>query len=577
MAAGEVAVPPPPPGFQMIPAPPPGFQLVPAQPEPSALKRRAGEFLSGANDVILGATDAAANAMIGGQRAVATGLSKLFPGVGRSPEEIAAIPSDAPQMRDLLPRNEPTDATGRALNAAGGAVPIALASAAAVPAAIEAAAPALGPVASRVADLLRINSGSALVQQGFAAAGGGAAGQAADDAIPEGEWYKPLAKVVASLGGSALGSAVSGVPSAAGRLVTPVRSQLNTEEARLAAVAAQEGIDLSPAARTGSRPLQTMESVMGTLPLTAGPQREAVDRTVRQFNRAVLSRAGIDAERASPEVLRANAERLSREFERISAATVVRADDQLLSDLQEVATRYGTKMPSQLRQQVGAWIDDILGAGDVIPGRVYQQARSDLTKQFKGQLDKDPLMASALRGIRDALDDAADRAIPQELREAWDAARSQYAAKSVIERAMAGGQGAQAASGNIPTGALKQAVASGDRRAFAQGRGQLTDLARVGEKFVRDPVPNSGTPERTMMANLLTGGVAGSGALSGDPMTALAMPALALGLPRVAQAAYQSPLVERYLTNTVLPPSQRDELARVLARQMIPAAIQESR
>jgi len=409
-----------------------------------------------------------------------------------------------------------------------------------IPAASAARLTQAGTLGNRVATTMA----SQPALQASAGAVGGAVGEATDS---------PLT-------GTAAAVATPVLAAAGRRVVSPVRSQLTPEDARLAQVAADEGIDLSAGARTGSRPLQAMESVFSTLPLTAGPQRAQIDRTAKQFNRAVLQRAGIDADRATPDVLRANTERLGREFDRISAATIVRADDQLLDDLQGVMTRYGTKMPSQQREVVQAWVTDVLATGDTIPGQVYQQARSDLTRQVQGSLKTDPGLSQALRGIRDALDNAADRAIPEDLRQAWGAARSQWAAKKQIEAAATTG-------GNVSPAKLKTAVSAGNRGAFAEGRGELNDLARVGDRFVKEQVPNSGTPERTALIQLLTGGAVGG--LAADPLMGAATAGTTMLLPRVIQGAYNSGAGQAYLGNRVAAGAESPyrALAAILAAQ----------
>ena len=91
---------------------------------------------------------------------------------------------------------------------------------------------------------------------------------------------------------------------------------------------------------------------------------------------------------------------------------------------------------------------------------------------------------------------------------------------------------------------------------YAFGRGDLDELSRIGQAVLKPTVPNSGTPERAMMATLLTGGL-GSGAATGvgaDGLTAMAMGAGAFALPRVAQAAYNTPAARAYLTNRLAAP-----------------------
>lgn len=398
----------------------------------------------------------------------------------------------------------------------------------------------------------------------------------------------------AALGG-VLGAAIPAVAGGIGRAISPVRSQLTPEKARLAEIAAAEGIDLTPGQLTGSNPLQTMESVFGTLPWTAGPQRAIQDEQRKQFNRAVLSRAGINADNASPEVISQAKSRLGSVFNDLSSRNAVQADAQLLDDLARAEAEYARNLTPDQRAIVDAYVTDIRsrmapvmsefrdtqthpgttilrdveGPGLML-GEDYQRARSAIGRRAKEATD--PALSYALKSIRNSLDDAASRSVSPEDAAAWDAARRQYGNFKAVERAMKSSTN-QAIEGNIPPTALLQAVQqqTGAGR-YAAGQGDLNDLARVGAAFVRDQIPNSGTAQRTMMQNLLTGGAltGGGAAMMVDPVTASITAALGLGGPRLAQTVYNSDMGKRYLTNRALdaaiPPATRRSLARLLAQ-----------
>lgn len=383
-------------------------------------------------------------------------------------------------------------------------------------------------------------AGQALTTQPVLQAVSGAVGGGTAEATGN-----PWLGLLASLGTAA-------APAAASRTITPVRGQLNAEQRRLANVAQQEGIGLSPAQASGSRPLQNLESGFGTLPLTAGPQRVRQEAQRAQFNRAALRRAGINGDSATPDVLDAARQRLGDEFQRLSAATTVRYDQPFVRDLMATVRRYANRLDAQRRPVFENFVNDITGSGGSLDGATYQTVRSDLGTIAKNAAGNDPTLAQALRGLRNALDDAAERSMPPNLRGDWREVRREYGNLKVIEKAMSGTT-VDAASGNIPPTAFSQAVRAQHPRAHGFGAGEMNDLSRVGRLFVRDNIPNSGTPERSMMVNLLTGG-GGLGALfSGGDAAAAAGGAL-VGLlgPRAAQMAYHSPPVEAYLRNRIL-------------------------
>lgn len=340
----------------------------------------------------------------------------------------------------------------------------------------------------------------------------------------------------------------------AGRAVMPIRPNMPAETQRLIGVADAEGIPLTAGQRTGSKPLQLMEDVFSKLPFTSGPQEEIQQAQRAAVNSAVGKRAGIAGNTMTPDVLAHNNARLGSEFSRISNATTVNLDNQFLNDLAGVEQQYGRKLPSQMKPAFNSYIDDIMQHGDEMPGTVYQTARSDLSRQARSVRNSDPTYSQALRGVRDALDDAFARSVPQSMSDDLTTARQQYAAQKTIERTMAGA-GEAAATGNIPPVQLRQAAINGDRGAYSRGEGDLNDLARVGQAFLK-PMSDSNTAQRNyiqgLMTGVLPGGAGGTALLAGaDPMTAAAAAGATMAGPRLVQKVYNQPWMQHYLTNGI--------------------------
>jgi hypothetical protein len=384
------------------------------------------------------------------------------------------------------------------------------------------------------------------VLQGVAGAVGGAVGDATDN---------PLL-------GTAAAIATPVIASAARRAVTPF--PMSPERQALADAARREGIPLTAGQATGNQALRYMEGAFESLPTTAGRQQGIADASRRGFNRAVLQRAGIADDLATPDVLAANAQRLGNEFTRLASQTTVQFDAPFVSAVSVAANRYGNKLPSQQRAVFGNYVRDILtdaATGQprtTLDGAVYQQARSDLTRQVSAYQQNDPALSQALRQLRDALDEVAGRSVPPDMQDAWRAVRGQYSAQRTIERAI--GAGENVAEGNISPLLLRNAVNARDRRAYALGRGELTELSRIGQMFMR-PMPQSGTAPRAAMMGALTGaGVAGV-----DPLTLAAGAAV----PRAVQEVYMLPPVQRYLQNQALPQGapSRNALAALMLQQ----------
>ncbi len=501
-----------------------------AAPEPARPQRATGvlpNIAAGLNEAVTGLVGAPVDLMAGGVNAITSGVNAV---AGTNIPRIENPIGGSQSIRDALgvvgaspdqvaPANDLERTLRGAARGAGEAVGTVMGGAA-----LQAGARAGSAMA---------NAGRALqmapTTQVMAGAAGGAVGAATDSA----------------LAGLATSVAVPVGLAAAGRVVSPMRSTLTPEQQRLAAVAAQEGINLSPGQQMGNRPLRTVEAVFDQLPLTSGPQSAIRDQQGVAFNRAVGRRAGIDSDRLTPEVLQANQQRLGGEFERLSQGVVLRADQQAATDLAEVIQRYGNKLPSQQREVFNNYLTDLAGTNGTLTGEQYQILRSDLRRQANAAQNADPYFAEALRGLRRVVDDLAERSLPADRLADWQQARRQYAAQRVIAGAM-NAAGEAGTSGNLSPANLRAQVTRGDREGYAMGRGELNDLARVGQAFMR-ATPDSGTAQRAGTANLLTlGWASGSGAaMFADPT----MGAVAFGAPRLTQMLYNSPAVQAYLTN----------------------------
>lgn len=358
-----------------------------------------------------------------------------------------------------------------------------------------------------------------------------------------------MAQVGLGAAGGVLGQ---GLAKVIGSVAKPLTNKLGAEERRLAELAEAEGIPLTAAQRTGTKP--TIAAAMENLPFTAGPQRELYDEQLKAFNRAALKRAGIAADEASPEILSAQKSALGEEFKRLSKGREVPLGDGFLDKLADVdaaqAELRGILDTAQIDKLVNGMLDK-LGKGK-LSGEAAQTIRSELTKAAKDARNAGhSRFADALRTMRNGIDDAISDAMSPADRKLWAEVRRKYANLKTIQKAMTGGAQQGAARGNIQPSSLSTALKSGDREGFAYGSGDLNDLARVGQAFLRPTIGDSGTAQRTFWQNALTGGgMLGTGAtasgVTGDPTYAgLALASLAA--PRGIQKLLTNPAVQRYL------------------------------
>lgn len=400
------------------------------------------------------------------------------------------------------------------------------------------------------------------VMQAVAGATGGAVGEATDS-----PYLGMAAALTAPLAASA-----------AGRVISPVRNQLTAEQRRLADLAMKEGIKLTPAQRTGSKPLSYIESVFKDMPLSSGPQTQIDDAQRAAFNRWALSKTGTPANTASPQVLDEAFTRIGGAFDDLAAKTNVKIDQTFFDDVDRAAAEYGRRLPTDIKPVFQSYVDDLnqmraamgeAGADVTMVGKQYQKVASDLRKAARGAKSNNDLQ-DALNGLVDAVDGAMIRSATPDVAAGYKQARRDYRNLLAIDDAMAKGTAESRTSGDIPFNALTSAVRRQDPRGFARGRGEMNDVARVGDFLANSTPPNSGTATRNYITNMMTYGAPATGAtagyITGDPVIAAGSVAASLLGPRVAQGAYNLGPVQRYLTNEAVksPTLNRSVIADIL-------------
>lgn len=557
--------------------------------------RLAGQFAQGTNDTLANAFGTPVDMVAQGLRAIGVpvgpnpigGSESLKGGI----DYVATLPgrvSDAVSSRTLSPllegrtsRFDPETKGERAAAGAGNYVGATLSmmlpaagivsaarGAATVPTAMQTAGQS---IAAGVAPYVAPLAASPASQIAASAAGGAA----------EGATGNPLAGLAASL-------AVPTMQAGAARLASPVTNRLSAQEQRLVEAATREGIPLTPSQRTGSTTLRLVEETLATMPGSAGVMQGANQTQRQAFNRAAMSRAGATADDVSPDTIAATYRSLGQTFDDLAARTTIAPDSRFADAVERVANDYGRRLPTDVARVFTSYIDDLApllqaartpGANPQITGEIYGRIRSDIGKTIRGT--KDPQLKEALGGLQGALDDALERSASGPLLREWRDARRQYQALTTIDNAAARGAAADRAAADLPYGALTVATRAADKTGFARGRGQLNELARVGD-YIAPRVPNSGTAQRAKVGEMLTAGasgiagtgVAGAGGFTPEALAAGgALAATIAGVPYGAARLYQSGPIQAWLTNNaVSPPSLVQLLATQAAREGVTSA-----
>ena len=366
--------------------------------------------------------------------------------------------------------------------------------------------------------------------------------------MTKGSTYEPYARLAGGIVGPA-------VPGLVGRLISP--SRIPPERAQQAATLAQEGIPATAGQTTGNKQLRWSESVSADTPFAGGRAATVQEQQAERFTQAALTRAGINAPRATPEVIDDAFMRIGQDFNTVAARVAVPMQgpigQQVVPDVRRTALQYNRVTEPSLRSGLPQAIADDLTelslSGGQLTGEMYQTWRSQLGSAARGT--QDPRTRTALYDIQNRLDDAAEQWVRaaghNDVAETMLRARREYRNMLVIEKAVTSA-GADAALGLISPSALRNATKVQNTRAYARGQGDFADLARAGAAIM-ERLPNSGTGPRIgiqMLGSAIGGTV---GALAGGPEGA----GVGALLPHMGMALYgrtvMNPMMQSYLLN----------------------------
>ena len=362
------------------------------------------------------------------------------------------------------------------------------------------------------------------------------------------------AAVTEATGSPLLGAATAfASPFVVSRVTTPVRGVASRERS-LAALADEGVTSLTAGQRTGSYPLQWVESTIGDSIGAGSAARRATDKGLRQFTAAGARRMGSEADQLTPEAFREARQRLSRDFRRLSSQHTLDAQAGGLTPRITAAIQdHVQDMTPENQRRFMNIITDRIAPNMIqgqMPGARYQALRSSLTNIAKGaQGGPDRPFELGVRQLRNALDDAMGDSITATGNAAdaalWRTSREQWGAMRTLEDAM--NKAGPTVAGSILTPANLRSAAA-DQNAYARGTTELNNLSRAGVEIM-SPLPQSGTgPREGARAALSAGGAFFGGQAAGAEGAALGALAPILA-PAIAGRAIMSGGMQAWLGN----------------------------
>jgi hypothetical protein len=341
--------------------------------------------------------------------------------------------------------------------------------------------------------------------------GGGAAAGAGAAALTSSASDQPLADQIKSgaEAGAILGPAGAMAARAGASIVSPAVDAGTAALARLARNTYD--IPVTAGQISSNHMVRIADSVLQRMPFSGYAARTEAQQT--GLNRAISNTFGENAEHVTPDVMANARDRIGNAFDSVAARTSINADNQFGIDLHNTVQDAAQVLtPEELRPLINQ-VRNVVGRIDPTTNAISGDAYQALTRRG-APLDRtlqsqNPNMRYYAGQIREALDDAMERSSPPDLVNELRTARAQWRAMRTIQPLVE----------KSPTGDLSPALLLGAARA-AEGRGTrgmayggggaLADLARIGQRFLKEP-GSSNTSERLLAMKTL--GYLGGGAL----------------------------------------------------------------
>ena len=364
--------------------------------------------------------------------------------------------------------------------------------------------------------------------------------------------------VANALSGQALGPLAK---AAASPLSAAVVGDISPETAKLADLARTKyGIPLTAGQMSDSPAVRFAASTSSRMPLSgagdvAGEQQAA-------FNRAVAGTIGESADKITPDVMVAAKKRIGDGMNNIAANTTIRIDQQFANDLGRTMDDASTVLPdvevAPLKKQVSNILQNIDPQTGVMSGDQYQALTRSGTPLNRALNSADPNIKFYAGQIKDALDDVMQRSAGPQAAADLTKLRYQYKNMKTIEDLVE-----KSPTGDVSPQLLMSQVRNSFGNMAYNGGGDLGDLARIGQRFLKEP-PSSGTAERLSAMNAFgrVGAAVGSGIFGLDKVVPGMMPETAasvaatipatLAASRATSAFLRSPWVADNMINRSL-------------------------
>lgn len=297
--------------------------------------------------------------------------------------------------------------------------------------------------------------------------------------------------------GGAFGGAVPAIGAAASGVKNAVLPAIADSLKPLARKAVDFGIPLSRSQLGDSRFAKVLASSAAKVPFSGGGDFQKTQ--IQAFTKAVAKTIGEDVDNLSPSTISSAYTNIGKKFDDALGGQTIKLTDDMLDRLGQIEAEAADTVTGDhariVKNQITSFLSDIAPDG-TISGEKINSFRSKLASILsKTRNDASPFLKDLQEHIVDiSVDGAPDK------RALLNEARLQYKNLKTIEPLAE-----KAMDGQISPALLLNRVRAKYKNFARGGGGDLGDLARIGQQFLKDPIPNSGTPERLLAYGALGG------------------------------------------------------------------------
>lgn len=355
--------------------------------------------------------------------------------------------------------------------------------------------------------------------------------------------------------GSVLGGGIPVVSAAAGRVISPLWSQIGKNAKNLEYLKS-ENIPLTAGDEAGSNFIRKIE---GNSPFNEYLRNLKGDQQLA-FNRAALKKAGIDGDLADVQTLQKAGQDIGQEFERLGGRNKLLPDDIGRQDIAAAVEDYQNIFDGPAPKFFGTAAKML--EKQEVPGSDYQKLRSYFSQKYNRTKNTSPILADGFRDARNALDANFERSLevsnPADLGK-FDDLRNRYGNFKAIQNSVSGSDLSSTDGNILPRKLLNATRRSVGTGGYTTGEGDFNQLGRDAAKYL-DLGETSG--------KLPFGGTASVGALGGSiyglgrspDFSSFLNHVLAGGLAGLVPLGAGTKIGQTYLKNTKFTPSVRQKI-----------------